>query len=112
MACTSRRALDGRLPTLYTVQAFVRGVGADEAEAAEVWAQAAAAVRLEPGRKSVTYVPGRQITTRTGLTLAMKKIQAAAGGPSLRQLATSPAAAGRNLAQCPARRPHGPAAAQ
>ncbi|WP_216590259.1 hypothetical protein [Streptomyces brasiliscabiei] len=31
--CTLRRALDGRLPTLYTVRAFARGAGADEEEA-------------------------------------------------------------------------------
>ncbi|MET7604948.1 hypothetical protein ABZS96_20955 [Streptomyces avermitilis] len=93
-ACTLRRALDGRLPTLYTVRAFARGAGADEEEARRVWAAAEAAVRPRPVRKPAAYVPGRQITTRAGLTRAMEKVRVAAGGPSLRQLAASPAAAG------------------
>ncbi|GKQ35682.1 hypothetical protein ALMP_22250 [Streptomyces sp. A012304] len=93
-ACTLRRALTGRLPTLYTVRAAARGAGADEEEAGRVWAAAEAAVRLGPVRKPVGYVPGRQITTRAGLAGAMEKVRAAAGGPSLRQLAASPAAGG------------------
>ena len=94
-ACTLRRALDGRLPTLYTVLAFARGAGADEEEAARVWAAAAAAVRPALARKEAAYVPGRGITTRAGLAAAMEKVRAAAGGPSLRRLADSPEAAGR-----------------
>ncbi|MFI8834885.1 hypothetical protein ACIGPN_28215 [Streptomyces afghaniensis] len=93
--CTLRRALDGRLPTLRTVQAFARGAGADEEEGARVWAAAAAAVRPEPVRKPSAYVPGRGITTQAGLAAAMEKVRAAAGGPSLRRLADSPEAAGR-----------------
>ncbi|MGC0379625.1 hypothetical protein RKD28_007141 [Streptomyces sp. SAI-229] len=93
--CTLRRALDGRLPTLRTVQAFVRGAEADEAEGARVWAAAASAVRPEPVRKPAAYVPGRGITTLAGLAVAMEKVRAAAGGPSLRRLADSPEAAGR-----------------
>jgi hypothetical protein len=93
--CTLRRALDGRLPTLRTVQAFARGAGADEEEGARVWAAAAAAVRPEPVRKPSAYVPGRGITTHAGLAAAMEKVRVAAGGPSLRQLADSPEAAGR-----------------
>ncbi|MFL4910618.1 hypothetical protein ACJ6WF_47885 [Streptomyces sp. MMS24-I2-30] len=92
-ACTARRALDGRLPTLYTVRAFARGAGADEEEGARMWA--ATAVRPGPVRKPAAYVPGRGITTRAGLASAMEKVRAAAGGPSLRQLTGSPAAAGR-----------------
>ncbi|WP_225628224.1 hypothetical protein [Streptomyces werraensis] len=88
--CTLRRALDGRLPTLRTVQASARGAGADEEAGARVWAAAAAAVRPEPVRKPSAYVPGRDITTRAGLAAAMQKVRAAAGGPSLRQLADSP----------------------
>ncbi|MEU6033004.1 hypothetical protein ABZ825_39460 [Streptomyces tauricus] len=53
-ACTLRRALDGRLPTLYTVRAFARGPDADEQEAARVWAVAAAAVHPAPVRQPVT----------------------------------------------------------
>ncbi|MEU9985180.1 hypothetical protein [Streptomyces sp. NPDC050856] len=93
--CTLRRALDGRLPTLRTVQAFARGAGADEEEGARVWAAAAAAVRPEPVRKPAAYVPGRGITTLVGLAAAMEKVRVAAGGPSLRRLADSPEAAGR-----------------
>lgn len=93
--CTLRRALDGRLPTLRTVQAFARGAGADEEKAGRVWAAAAAAVRPGPVRKPAAYVPGHQITTRAGLATAMEKVRAAAGRPSLRQLAGSPEAAGR-----------------
>ncbi|MFI2415733.1 hypothetical protein [Streptomyces sp. NPDC018947] len=93
--CTLRRALDGRLPTLRTVQAFARGAGADEEEGARVWAAAAAAVRPEPVRKPSAYVPGRGITTQAGLAAAMEKVRAAAVGPSLHQLADSPEAAGR-----------------
>jgi hypothetical protein len=93
-ACTLRRALNGRLPTLYTVRAFARGAGADEEKAGRVWAAAEAAVRPKPVRKPAAYVPGRQITTQAGLAGAMEKVRAAAGGPSLRQLAASPAAAG------------------
>lgn len=93
--CTLRRSLDGRLPTLRTVQAFARGAGADEEEGARVWAAAAAAVRPEPVRKPAAYVPGRGITTQAGLAAAMEKVRAAAGGPSLRRLADSPEAAGR-----------------
>ena len=93
--CTLRRALDGRLPSLYTVRAFALGAGADEKEAGRVWAAAEAAVRPRPVGKPAAYVPGRQITTRAGLASAMEKVRAAAGGPSLRQLAASPAAAGR-----------------
>jgi hypothetical protein len=92
--CTLRRALDGRLPTPYTVRAFARGAGADEEEAGRLWSAAEAAVRPGPVRKPPVYVPGRQITTRAGLARAMEKVRAAAGGPSLRQLAASPAAAG------------------
>ncbi|MFM9462607.1 hypothetical protein ACKI1K_07110 [Streptomyces scabiei] len=92
--CTLRRALDGRLPTPYTVRAFARGAGADEEEAVRVRAAAEAAVRPKPVRKPAAYVPGRQITTQAGLARAMEKVRAAAGGPSLRQLAASPAAAG------------------
>ncbi|MDX3801079.1 hypothetical protein [Streptomyces sp. AK04-3B] len=92
--CTLRRALDGRLPTLYTVCAFARGAGADEEEAGRLWAAAEAAVRPRPVGKPAAYVPGRQITTQAGLVRAMEKVRAAAGGPSLRQLAASPAAAG------------------
>ncbi|MER6562753.1 hypothetical protein ABT300_34485 [Streptomyces sp. NPDC001027] len=94
-ACTLRRALDGRLPTLRTVLAFARG--ADEEEAARLWAAAgaAAAVRPAPARKPAAYVPGCGITTRAGLAAAMEKVRTAAGGPSLRQLAGSPEAAGR-----------------
>lgn len=94
-ACTLRRALDGRLPTLYTVRAFARGADADEEEGARVWAAASAAVRPVPVRKPAAYVPSRQISTRTGLAAAMEKVRAAAGGPSLRRLAGSPEAAGR-----------------
>ncbi|WP_155057601.1 hypothetical protein [Streptomyces blattellae] len=94
-ACTVRRALDGRLPTLYTVRAFARGTEADEEEGARVCTAAAAAVHPVPVRRPTAYVPGRQITTRAGLATAMEKIRAAAGGPSLRRLADSPAAAGR-----------------
>lgn len=93
--CTLRRALDGRLPTLRTVCAFARGAGADEEEAGRVWAAAAAAVRPGPVRKPAAYAPGHQITTRAGLATAMEKVRAAAGRPSLRQLAGSPEAAGR-----------------
>ncbi|ELP69694.1 hypothetical protein STRTUCAR8_00064 [Streptomyces turgidiscabies Car8] len=93
--CTLRRALGGRLPTLYTVRAFARGAGADEEEAARVWAAASAAVRPAPVRKPAAYVPGHGITTRAGLAAAMEKVRAAAGGPSLRRLAGSPEAAGR-----------------
>ncbi|GHE72142.1 MULTISPECIES: hypothetical protein [Streptomyces] len=94
-ACTLRRALDGRLPTLYTVQAFARGADADEQEAARVWAVAAAAVHPAPVRRPVTYVPGRGITTLAGLARAMMRVRAKADGPSLRRLAGSPEAAGR-----------------
>ncbi|WP_324790412.1 hypothetical protein [Streptomyces sp. H51] len=93
--CTLRRALDGRLPTLRTVQAFARGAGADEEEGARVWAAAASAVRPGPVRKPSAYVPGRDITTLAGLAAAMEKVRAAAGGPSLRRLVDSPEAAGR-----------------
>ncbi|WP_331726487.1 hypothetical protein [Streptomyces sp. NBC_00280] len=93
--CTLRRALDGRLPTLYTVRAFARGAGADEEEGARVWAAASAVVRPGPVRRPTAYVPGRQITTRAGLATAMEKVRAAAGRPSLRQLTGSPEAAGR-----------------
>ncbi|NEE23039.1 hypothetical protein G3M58_93395, partial [Streptomyces sp. SID7499] len=93
--CTLRRALDGRLPTLRTVQAFARGAGADEEEGARVWAAAAAAVRPEPVRTPSAYVPGRGITTLVGLAAAMEKVRVAAGEPSLRRLADSPEAAGR-----------------
>ncbi|MFF1285622.1 hypothetical protein ACFVY4_33665 [Streptomyces sp. NPDC058299] len=93
-ACTLRRALDSRLPTPYTVRAFARGADADEEEAGRVCAAAEAAVRPKPVRKPAAYVPERQITTRAGLARAMEKVRAAAGGPSLRQLAASPAAAG------------------
>ncbi|MFE9679121.1 hypothetical protein ACFYO5_34245 [Streptomyces sp. NPDC006259] len=92
--CTLRRALDGRHPSLRTVRAFARGAGADEEEAGRLWAAAEAAVRPKPAGKPAAYVPGRQITTRAGLARAMEKVRAAAGGPSLRQLAASPAAAG------------------
>ncbi|MEV8544413.1 hypothetical protein [Streptomyces sp. NPDC051572] len=94
-ACTLRRALDGRLPTLRTVLAFARGAGADEEEAGRMWAAAAGAVLRGPVRTPAAYVPGRQITTRTGLATAMEKVRAAVGCPSLRQLAGSPEAAGR-----------------
>ncbi|MFB0620275.1 hypothetical protein [Streptomyces sp. AGS-58] len=92
--CTLRRTLDGRLPTLRTVRAFARGAGADEEEAGRVRAAAEAAVRPRPVGKPAAYVPGYQITTRAGLARAMEKVRAVAGGPSLRQLAASPAAAG------------------
>ncbi|MFF9206605.1 hypothetical protein ACF1AE_33450 [Streptomyces sp. NPDC014986] len=75
--CTLRRSLDGRLPTLRTVQAFARGAGADEEEGARVWAVAAAAVRPEPVRKPAGYVPGRGITTLAGLAAAVEKVRAA-----------------------------------
>jgi hypothetical protein len=94
-ACTLRRALDGRLPTLYTVVAFARGAGADEEEAGRLWAAAEAAVRPRPARAPAAYVPGAGITTRAGLVRAMERVRASAGGPSLRQLAASPEAAGR-----------------
>ncbi|MEV0210830.1 hypothetical protein AB0H97_37185 [Streptomyces sp. NPDC050788] len=92
--CTLRRALDGRHPTLRAVCALARGAGADEEEAGRLWAAAEAAVRPKPVRRAAAYVPGHQITTRAGLARAMEKNRAAAGGPSLRQLAASPAAAG------------------
>ncbi|MGW3311468.1 hypothetical protein ACWDG9_33350 [Streptomyces sp. NPDC001073] len=94
-ACTLRRALDGRLPTLYTVRAFARAAGADEEEGARVWAAAAAALRPAPVHTPAAYTPSRRISTRAGLATAMEKVRAAAGGPSLRQLAGSPQAAGR-----------------
>ncbi|WP_030382652.1 MULTISPECIES: hypothetical protein [unclassified Streptomyces] len=93
--CTLRRALDGRLPSPRTVQAFARAAGADEEEGARVWAAAAAAVRPKPVRKPSAYVPGSDITTLTGLAAAMQKVRAAAGGPSLRRLVDSPDAGGR-----------------
>ncbi|MFZ4179404.1 hypothetical protein ACOZCI_34965 [Streptomyces griseoincarnatus] len=93
-ACTLRRALTAELPSLYTVRAVARGAGADEEEAGRVWVAAEAAVRPRHVRKPAGYVPGRQITTRAGLAGALEKVWAAAGGPSLRQLATSPAAGG------------------
>lgn len=94
-ACTLRRALDGRLPTLRTVQAFARGAGADEEEAGRVWAAAEAAVRPRAVRAPAAYVPGGGITTRAGLVRALERVRASAGAPSLRQLAGSPQAAGR-----------------
>lgn len=98
-ACTLRRALDGRLPTPYTVRAFARGAGADEEEAGRVWAAAEAAVRPRPAqapaRAPAVYVPGDKITTRAGLARALEKVRASAGNPSLRRLARSPEAAGR-----------------
>ncbi|MEH0656011.1 hypothetical protein QA995_42560 [Streptomyces scabiei] len=94
-ASTLRRALTGPFPTLRTVRAFARGAGADEEEARRLWAAAEAAVRPKPVGKPTAYVPGHQITTRAGLARAMEKVRAAAGGPSLRQLAASPEAAGR-----------------
>jgi hypothetical protein len=93
--CTLRRALDGRLPTLRTVQAFARGAGADEEEGARVRAAAATAGRPRPAWEPASYVPGRGITTLAGLAAATKKVRAAAGGPSLRQPADSPQAASR-----------------
>ncbi|MFF8931525.1 hypothetical protein ACF1AO_30140 [Streptomyces longwoodensis] len=91
---TLRRALTGPLPTLRTVCAFARGAGADEEEAERLWAAAEAAVRPKPLREPATYVPGHQITSRTGLARAMEKVRTAVGWPSPRQLAASPAAAG------------------
>ncbi|MFK0142711.1 hypothetical protein [Streptomyces murinus] len=89
-ACTLRRALDGRLPTRYTVLAFARGAGADEEKAEQMWAAAHAARPLPPRPRP--YVPGR-ITTRAGLARALNKLKADAG-MTLRQLAAAPAAAG------------------
>ncbi|WP_440581249.1 hypothetical protein [Streptomyces sp. PT19] len=76
-------AVNGRLPTRYTVLAFARGAGADEEKAALVWEAAAGAVRPAPVLTAGDrYVPGR-FTTRGGLVRAMDGIRAAAGSPSL-----------------------------
>lgn len=76
-------AVNGRLPTRYTVLAFARGAGADEEKAALVWEAAASAVRPAPVLAAGDrYVPGR-FTTRGGLVRAMKGMRAAAGSPSL-----------------------------
>ncbi|MCX4481647.1 hypothetical protein OOK44_35325 [Streptomyces cellulosae] len=93
-ACTLRRTLDGRLPTLRTTTAFARGAGADEARAERLWEAAAAAVRRPPAKPRAPYVPGR-ITTQAGLARALRRLQVAAGSPSLRALAAAPVAAGR-----------------
>ncbi|WP_051818307.1 helix-turn-helix domain-containing protein [Kitasatospora sp. NRRL B-11411] len=89
--CTLRRALDGRLPTRYTVMAFAQGAGADVKRAEQMWTAAAHAARPLPARTRSPYVPGR-ITTRDGLALALSRLKANAG-MSLRQLAAAPAAA-------------------
>ncbi|MFJ4932126.1 helix-turn-helix domain-containing protein [Streptomyces sp. NPDC088736] len=90
-ACTLRRALDGRLPTRYTVLAFARGVSADKKKAEQMWAAAARASRPLPSRTR-RYVPGR-ISTRAGLARVLDKLKTDAQ-MSLRELAAAPAAAG------------------
>ncbi|MBO3681696.1 hypothetical protein [Streptomyces sp. NEAU-YJ-81] len=112
-ACTLRRAMDGRLPTLRAVLAFARGtvcahaqktgepwagkVQVTEQTAQRLWEAAAGAVRREAtrDRRHVQWVPGR-ITTRAGLARAMRRIQAETSRPSsLRALAAAPEAAGQ-----------------
>ncbi|MET9127124.1 hypothetical protein [Streptomyces sp. NPDC004528] len=75
-ACTLRRALDGRLPTRYTVLAFARGAGADKKKAEQMRAAAARASRPLPSRAR-SYVPGR-ISTRAGLARAPDKLKTGA----------------------------------
>ncbi|MFH0246426.1 hypothetical protein ACGRHY_29305 [Streptomyces sp. HK10] len=93
-ACTLRRALDGRLPTRRTVLAFARGSGADEQVAERLWEAAAEAGRRPPARARAPYVSD-QVATLAGLARAMRRLRTAAGGPTLRELAAAPGAAGR-----------------